>query len=278
MQFSVLLFVVSGCVPVTKYVRTANVPSATGETLTLPVQKAVELSGSVAFNDSIDPLTHHFPQRLVYDVNDPLVLRSTLHMEGLARVKVHPNIVLGAHGNVDLYRTGDFLNLPFDDRPSWGVGPNIAFHFQPADENLTIGASAALTFTSVPWNTWTLKSSAPAYPYASSFNAQLYDKTISSADIAYLYRFSVGASYVVAKHIEPFGGFSIQNGLRNTGFSNYDFGTSTLTASDLNLVPYMGVGLNVEPAFVRAQFYLPINVIGQGNLDFGSQVQMGVSF
>jgi hypothetical protein len=242
------------------------------------MNKFVELSGSASFNDSFDPLYLHRANRLVYNVGDPLVLPSTWHFEGLARFSVHPNIAVGAHGSVDLFQTANFLHLPFDDTPVWGLGPNVAFHFHPGSEDFTLGLSAALTITSIPWTTWTLTNPSSAPWRTLAFDPSLYYRQRSSTDILFLYRVSFGASYIFVEHLEPFGGISLQNAIRNTGFDNYDYGRSTLQATDLNLVPYLGLGVRFEPIFARAQFYLPLNVVGQRHGDFGTQLQFGVEF
>jgi len=275
---SFLLVAISGCVPVTQYVRSANVPSATGETLTLPMHNTVEMSGSFSYNDSFNAAYYHLPSTLVYDVNDPLVLQSTVHLEGLVRISVHSNVAIGAHGTIDLFRVGDYLHLPFDNTPSVGVGPNVAFHFHPGSENFTIGMSGALTFASIPWNSWALQNPQAAGRRTSVFDPSLYYRRESSSDILYLYRASVGVSYLFAGHIEPFGGISMQNEATNIGFDNVNRGGSTLSARDLNIVPYVGVSANLWPVFVRFQCYLPLNVTRSAQGEFGTQLQVGAGF
>lgn len=273
--FNVLFLLVfaSACAPTTKYLRTADISSPTGETLTLPMHDTIELSGSAAIVDSTQTLRH-----LIYLPGDPLVNPSLWQFAGLARFQVHPNIAIGAQGTVELAQSRNILSIPFDNEILWGLGPNIGFHFHPGSDNFTLGLSFALTMMSTPWATWERKNDSKTSMVFLPLDMSQYQRGQTGRDFLFLFRGSFGASYLFVEHVELFGGLSFQNTATNIGFDDFQRAGSTLQASIINLVPYLGIGVLYKPFFSRLQLYIPVQFHDPTQAFVGSQLQVGFVF
>ncbi|HJL28951.1 MAG: hypothetical protein CMN31_00195 [Sandaracinus sp.] len=269
--------VFAGCAPTTVYRRAALVPTPGGDTLSQPLERPAEISGTVHHTDvETDPL----PQ-----VGDPGLQAARTTFTGQVRFRLGDHVRLGGqllYSHASLAQRTAVGTPPMDGKSLFGIGPQVGFAWRTGRFHL--GGGLALTLTSVPWTTWERRDGAPDRPTDPDGTVEEHYREVDSdLDMQVLVSASVAGTWVVNEYFEAFVGLSVQNSLSNIGFDDQSREGSTLDASTVGVSPFVGATARIPGgAFVRGQYYLPLNhdqfywgEVGWGGVAFTLGVEIG---
>jgi len=261
-----------GCVPQTRYRRTAFVPTPHGDSLTQPVRGGVELIGEVSTGD-VD--TDYAPQ-----VGDPALHAARTEFSGQARFAIGRHFAVGpqvsyAHSSMSQGTAAG--TPPMENESLYGFGPNVSLHFGgPIDGgHMTwgFGAGFALSFVSVPYAVWERNDGLTSVEALLDPSASNYHLVDSGRDVQALFALSLGGTVGLNDYVDLFGGVSVQNSMKNIGFDDLQRSGSTITAGEVGAVPFFGVTGHVPGGLLlRAQYGFPIgfNQFYAGSASWGT--------
>lgn len=266
------LLVASACVPQTEYRRSALVLSPTGESLTSPVRRQVQLAGTVTHTDTATDL---FPVE-----GDPAMLRAEWMFTGQARFALNENVALGGHGtfsNVELSHPSALGTPPVHRDNVWGIGPNFSGHYRHGE--IGFSGSFALTVVSAPWTSWRRIEGPDIIEMA--FDESEHQLLDSGRERLWMLRTSFAANFFPHEIVEIFAGLSIQNSPTNIGFDDEPRDGSTLHADDWGVVPYLGAAVHApQGVFVSFQYHMPLGYTQMATLFDGTyggfQMTLGI--
>lgn len=258
-----------GCAPQTAYRRSALVASPRGDTLTTPLRGDVQLGGTASHTDSgTDPAP---------EVGDPALHVAQTRLRGHARFRAGDYVTLGGEvswSHLSLSDPSAHGTPPVTGENIVGLGPTVSVHLAPKGSRASFAFAAALTVQSVPYTIW--ERTTPAGVTDSSFDPAVHRVASEGSDLLVLTRVSGAVNYTLHEHFQLHSGLSFQNHVVNIGFDDQEREGSTLSASDLGVVPYLGAKATTEHGlYAVAQWYFPLGYEQLNGPRMGGSITLG---
>lgn len=242
----------------------------TGDTLITPVEGRVQVAGQVTHGT-----TDHDP---LPSVGDPALHVARTQLRGHARFKMGDYVTIGgeAHwSHLELSETSATGVPPVTREHVWGLGPIVSVHFGPSKSNVSFGVAAALSLESVPWAIW--ERTSPAGFGDWGFDPSEHRLAEDGTDLLVLMRVSGGMTYRFLDELSMHTGVSFQNHVVNIGYDDQERDGSTAAASDIGVVPFVGVKARIpeEGLYALAQWYMPLGYEQLNGPQMGGLIQLG---
>ena len=270
--FLAVALAAAGCAPQTAFRRSALVPAPTGDTYITPVEGHTQLAGQVTHGTvGYDELP---------EIEQPSLHVARTQLRGHARFRVGEYVTIGgeaSYSHVELSEPNAVGVPPVTRDHVWGIGPVVSVHFGPSKSNVSFGLSAALTLESVPYAIW--ERTTPHDPFTDGwgFDPEQHRLAEEGSDMMLLTRISGGMTYRFLEELSLHTGLSFQNHAVNIGYDDQERDGSTLSATDIGVVPFVGVKARLpdDGLYAMGQWYAPLGFEQLEGAQWGALVQLG---
>jgi hypothetical protein len=262
----VVLVLLSGCTPLTRYRRSAMTPSPAappwhGEPLgATNAELGAQVGGRVVeerWNPQVGDPALHIPE---VEVNATV-------MGGITDWFDLGGVVTYAHGSMSTPNVIGTPPLAEDANDMWAIGPQLGFGGKFLEGRMFAGGYLSFQYVALPWSTWELQAD------------DTYRMVQSDYDSGLAWRVAGFLGGRPIPMLAIYGGIVATATWVNDGFSDTEASDSTLEQTDPSWLPLIGVSLDFDPdvpLYFRAVMTFPLSSEAANFFPIGWDASIGV--